>query len=272
MRRLVLLPFLAVLLFATLSITLSLRAQGSRMDQVQVSPPMRRAEPPSPSASVEELEKRGDMLRGNKAYLDALDYYHAALVRNPNSAPIYNKAGIAQLQLQHYKEAKKSFEHAIKADRQRADAYNNLGAVLYEEKKYGGAIKNYDHALKLEDDNATFYSNLGAAYFAKKEFEKAAVNYAKALQLDPNVFDHHSRTGVSAQLPSPEDRARYAFVMAKLYAAMGVADRSLEYLRRAMEEGYKGVEAVYKDPEFAVLRKDARFSELMASRPIAISN
>jgi hypothetical protein len=37
-----------------------------------------------------------------------------------------------------------------------------------------------------------------------------------------------------------------------------------------MEDGYKGVDAVYKEPEFAALRDDARFKELMANRPEAI--
>jgi hypothetical protein len=51
---------------------------------------------------------------------------------------------------------------------------------------------------------------------------------------------------------------------------MGSPDRSLAYLRRALEEGYKGVDNAYKDPEFADLRKDARFTQLMAARPAAI--
>jgi len=37
-----------------------------------------------------------------------------------------------------------------------------------------------------------------------------------------------------------------------------------------MEEGYKKVDDAYKDPEFAELRKDARFAELMKERPQAL--
>jgi hypothetical protein len=71
-------------------------------------------------------------------------------------------------------------------------------------------------------------------------------------------------------MSSPDDRAKFSYVVAKLFAKQGNTDRSLEYLRRAMEEGYKGIDQVYKDDEFAGLRKDPRFTQLMASRPPAI--
>jgi hypothetical protein len=77
---------------------------------------------------------------------------------------------------------------------------------------------------------------------------------------------------VQAMLPSPEDRARYEYVVAKLYAKMGVADRSLHYLRKAIEDGYKDIKNVYKDNEFSALRKDPRFTELMAAKTLAISD
>ena len=60
------------------------------------------------------------------------------------------------------------------------------------------------------------------------------------------------------------------YVLAKLYAKIGSAERSLEYLRKALEEGYKNVNDVYKDPEFAMLRKDTRFTALMAAKPQSI--
>lgn len=249
-----------------------LHAQAPPSEQVQVGwPSARRAEPPAASATAEELESRGDQLRTEKAYLDALDYYRAASAKK-QSASIYNKAGITELLMQRYKESRKDFERAIKADRQHADAHNNLGVIHYIRKNYGKAIKQYQEALKLRPDGASFYSNLGAAYFSKRDFERASVAYNQAVQLDPDIFERTSHAGVQAQMSSPDDRAHFDYVVAKLYAKAGNADRSLQYLRKAMEEGYKAINDVYKDAEFTELRKDPRFTELMASRPLAIPN
>ena len=243
----------------------------SNSEMVQVGPPpMRRAEPPAPGASAEELEKRGDELRAEKNYLDAIDYYQAALKKSPNNATVWNKVGISNIMLQRNKEARKSLERAIKADKTHADAYNNLGVVYYSTRDYGKAIKRYQKAIELNPNAASYYSNLGAAYFSKKQFDKAAISYSKALELDPDVFERMSRAGVQAQLPSPEDRAHYDYVLAKLYAKMGIPDRSLRYLRKAMEEGYKNIGDVYKAAEFAQIRKDPRFTELMNAKPVPL--
>ena len=59
-------------------------------------------------------------------------------------------------------------------------------------------------------------------------------------------------------------------MLARLYAKVGDLDRALEYLRKAMEDGYKEINSVYKEEEFAALRKDPRFAELMSSKPAVI--
>ncbi len=242
-------------------------ARALESDQIQIAPPMRQIQSPSPDASAEQLEKQGDELRSHKAYLDAIDYYREAIKKAPDSASLSNKVGISELMLQRPKEAARDFEHAIKKDSKFADAYNNLGVSNYVRRKYGAAIKHYKKALQLDADSASFHSNIGAAYFARKDFDHASQAYAEAVRLDPEIFEHTSHSGISAQIASPEDRAHYDFIVAKLYARAKDLDRSLQFLRKAMEEGYKGVKDVYTDPEFAELRKDARFAELMKTAP-----
>jgi tetratricopeptide (TPR) repeat protein len=250
-------------------IALPLQAQNS--EQLEVGPPpLHRVDPPAPGATPEQLEQRGDELRVNKNFLDSMDFYAAALKGSPGNASLFNKTGICQLMMQRYKESKKSFERAIKTDRKYADAYNNLGVIYYQAHNYNAAIKNYQKAVSLNADAASYYSNMGAAYFGKKQFEKAVQNYSKAMELDPDIFERTSHAGVLAQLPSPDDRAHYDYVLAKLYASTGVPDRSLHYLKKAMEEGYKDIKKVYTDNEFSSLRKDPRFTELMTAKTTAI--
>ncbi|HTW57117.1 MAG TPA: tetratricopeptide repeat protein [Terriglobales bacterium] len=257
-----------VCLFALCAATpITASAQVVHSEQVQIGPPLlRTVDPPAKDATVAELDARGDQLRMMKLYLDALDYYRAALAKQRDSSQLMNKIGITELMMQRYREAKKSFEQSIKADRKFADAYNNLGVVMYEGRRYGAAIKEYRRAIAIDATSASFFSNLGAALFSKKQFDAAVTAYQRALEIDPNVFARTSRGGVQAQLPSPEDRAHYDYTVAKLYAKMGFSDQSLEYLRKAMEEGYKDFNDVYKDVEFAQLRKDKRFAELVATK------
>lgn len=245
-------------------------AQNPSSDQIQIAPPMRQVAPPSSMASAAELEKQGDDLRARKQFMDAIDYYHAALTKDPGNAAVCNKLGISELMLQRFKQAGKDFERAVKANPSFPEAYNNLGVNDYERRKYGPSIKQYKKALALEPDSASFYLDLGASYFARKEFEHATEAYTKAVQLDPGIFERTSHTGIAAQIASPEDRARYDFVLARLYAKLGDHDHSLEFLRKSMEEGYKDVKDVYTDPEFADLRKDTRFAQLMKMKPLAI--
>ena len=234
-----------------------------------------RIPPPPPNASPQQLEQRGDELRAEKAYFDARDYYAAALKKSPvadrhHAAELYNKIGIVELEAQNFGIATKAFKRSIKLDKLYAEPYNNLGATFYLLKKPKAAIKQYGKALKLNDQNASFHANLGTAYLTRKQFDLMNVEFARAVELDPNIFEHRSNTGSALQLRSPLERARFDYALAKVYAKYGNADLSLRYLRMAMEDGYQPIGDVYKDAAFVRIRKDPRFTALMASPPVAI--
>jgi tetratricopeptide (TPR) repeat protein len=221
---------------------------------------------PDSNASAADLEEQGDDLRAQKRFLDSIDFYNAAIAKQP-TAMLWNKKGMSYLLLQHPEKASKCFDKAIKLDKDAPEGYNNRGYIEQMKKKYDKAIKYYQKAAKLRPSDAVFQYNIGSSYFCMHEYAKAAASYKAAFALDPNIFIRVSRTGVMAQATSPEDRAAFSFMVAKMYAKAGDVDHSLEYLRKAMENGYKHINDVYKDQEFATLRTDKRFEELMAQRP-----
>lgn len=260
-----------VLVIAALFLVAAPLAAAQQQPTTAIAPPqIRRVEPPPADATVAQLEERGDELKQQKAYVDAIDYYRAALRKAPNNAVLYNKTGIAELQLARYREAKKDFERAIKFNKQYPEAYNNLGVVFYFDRNYKKAIKNYEKALSLQEATASFHSNLGTAYFERKQTDLAMKEYLRALELDPDIFERLSMGGVAAHLASPNDRAHYSYILAKMYAQVGNSDRCLLYLRRAKEDGYDKLSDVYKDAAFVEIRKDPRFAELMGDKTPAI--
>jgi len=223
-----------------------------------------------------ELDAAGDKMRVAKNYLAALDCYRQALRRDV-SAVYYNKIAITEIMLRHPDQAQKAAKKAIRKDKRMAEAWNNMGVARYlegvtdhREHQVAGAVHYYERAISLEPDNASFHNNLAAALMDLKEYTRGMNEYRKAFELDPSFFEHSSQNGISAHLGSPEDRAQFSFVMARLFASSGDTDRALHFLRAAMEDGYPKIDDVYHEKEFAPVLKDERFLALMKDRPVAI--
>jgi tetratricopeptide (TPR) repeat protein len=213
--------------------------------------------------TVAELEKAGDQARAEKDYQQAMEYFRAAIRKDPKNAVLYNKLGMAELKGGNPSRARRDFQKSAKLNPQYAYALNNIGAVDLSQKKAGSAIKYFKKALALQETTATFHVNLGAAWLAQNKVERALAEYMRALELDPEVLNSSSRAGVSAQMTTPEERARYSYMLAKIYARRGDVENCLRCLRKAKEDGYRDLANVYKDEEFASLRQDTRLSEVV---------
>jgi tetratricopeptide (TPR) repeat protein len=215
------------------------------------------------SMTVAELEKAADAARFRKDWDTAIDYFQAAIRKDRKNAVLYNKMGLAQLQKDDLKGARTSFDKASKINPHYVEAINNIGAVEYKRKNFGGAAKYFKKAVALEETRATFHVNLGAAWFSQKKMDRAIAEYTRAMELDPNAFRTESRTGIAAQISSPEERAQYAYALAKAYAKRGDVEGCLQCLRKAKEDGYRNLANVYKDEEFTPLRGNPRLQEVV---------
>jgi tetratricopeptide (TPR) repeat protein len=211
------------------------------------------------SMSVAELEKAGDTYRAQKDYDRAIQYFQEAVRRDKKSATLRNKLGLAEL-AGNTELARMDFEKAAKLNPKFADAFNNVGAVYFMQNMPGPAAKYFKKAVALEETRAAFHVNLGAAWFNQKKFDRAINEYARALELDPRVLEQHTRGGSTAQIASPEERAKYNYMLAKIYAKRGDLDSCLVCLRKAKEDGYHDLANVYKEEEFSGLWTDARLA------------
>jgi tetratricopeptide (TPR) repeat protein len=227
--------------------------QGAPAQPVSTATPQ-----PGPVIST---ELRGDIMMARKMYREAIDLYKPGAEK---SSILANKTGIAYQQLLELSSARRYYEKAIKLNPQYAEAVNNLGTVYYAQKSYRRAVEQYRKALRLQPESASFLSNLGTAYFARKNYNQALASYQQALALDPEIFEHHNTVGTTLQDTSVEEKAKLHYFVAKTYAKAGTKDRALQYIRKALEEGFKEREKFLKDPEFASLQDDPEFKQMMA--------
>ncbi|HLZ14083.1 MAG TPA: tetratricopeptide repeat protein [Candidatus Acidoferrum sp.] len=234
-----------------------------------IQAPSQEASPSTPvgarSLSAEEM---ADLMMARKEFKEAVQAYKKLVDQNPKNAVIYNKLGIALHKEYDLTGALRSYERAVKLDPTYADAQNNIGVIWYDKKKFTRAIRAYQKAIKMRADLAVSYSNLGYAYFADKKYEDSIGAFQQALKLDPTVLDHGpGRNGSTVQDRSVEDRAKFYFLLAKSFAESGNFARSLVYLRKAKDEGYKTINEVQTDPAFSAMLKLPEMQEVLAPRP-----
>jgi tetratricopeptide (TPR) repeat protein len=216
--------------------------------------------PPANPAVTPEL--RGDIMMAQKKFREAIDFYKPEAAKNAIAA---NKTGIAYHQLQDLQNAEKYYRRAVKLNPKYPEAINNLGTVYYARKSYRRAIAQYKEALRITPYSASVLSNLGTAYFARKQYEDAMKTYEQAVAINPEIFDPHSGQGVMVQERTVEERAGYFYILAKTCAKAGLTDRTLQYMRKALENGFKDRDKFKAEPEFSALQDNMEFQEILAA-------
>jgi tetratricopeptide (TPR) repeat protein len=215
---------------------------------------------PNPAtASPQTLEMQGDILRARRFPEDAMDYYRYALARGGAEAPLLNKLGLTELEMRNVELARSYFQRVVKLTKKDPAAWNNLGAVEYLDGANAEAVSDYKKAIKLDKRQPVYHANLSTAYFERKNYGGARKEMAMALELDPEVFDRQtSGGGVAAHVLTSEDRARFSFEMAKLYAGNGLEEKMLHSLAMACEAGMDVQREMRKDAVLAKYELDPR--------------
>lgn len=217
---------------------------------------------PSSEFPVITPELRADMLSAHAQYQDAIDAYSRI---RPQTAEIYNKIGIAYQHLGMDEDAIDYYGMAARLDHRFAAVYNNLGTVYFHENDNKKAQRLYKKSIHLDAQTAPFWSNLGAVYLAQRQYSDGAEAYERAFNLDPNIFQEIALNGIH-QYESPEELAKMYLTFAEIYAHAGMKTEAIDYLRKALLEGFHDTQQLQQDQQLATLHGTPEFDQLLLSQ------
>jgi tetratricopeptide (TPR) repeat protein len=203
-------------------------------------------------------EGLGDLMMARGRYLAAIRIYEQL----PQTAAILNRTGVACEHMLMFDRARQSFEAALKLKPDYAEVYNNMGTLFHSQGDLGRAEKMYKKALKLKPRAANTMQNLGALYYTQRKYKKGDAAYKQALAIDPGILEHGAHTGIPTN--SKADAAsELHYHMAMTYAQAGSRSMALDYLRKAIGEGFSDRNRLLHDKEFADLRTTDTFLKMI---------
>jgi len=253
-RRLSTLVFAAVLVAAPQ--TVRPQATNPAPAQVPAAPNTIVSPTPHPQATPEEI---GDSLSARQRYQAAIAAYQKEPQR---SASLWNKIGIDYQMLFNAKEAQHCYKESLKLDPHNSQVLNNLGTIYASMKEYGQADRMYRKALKFDPRSALIYKNMGTNLLAEHKYDRGWDAYKHAIALDPQIFSDSSSPTVENPA-SIQERGAMNYYMALGCVRAGYTDCALQYLRMALDEGFISRKKVAADAEFASLRNNPAFQQLM---------
>ena len=126
---------------------------------------------------------------------DALSLAAKMLKKFPNSAILYNIAGVCHASLEQFDSAINSYNQALQIKPDYADAYNNLANTLRNQGDSESAIDLYKQALEVKPDFSEAYYNMGIAQTNRGDPDAAVDCYKRALKINPRYARAYNNMG-----------------------------------------------------------------------------
>lgn len=221
---------------------------------------------PSPSTSYYNfyLIQASNFLKEND-FQKAMVQLKKALALEPNSSKAYNLLGIAYFQSKNYKMAKPSFEKAISISPSYAAAYNNLGGVYFMRQQFEKAKEMFNKAISISPEIVSAHYSLGTLLLIQGKADEAFSYLSKGIALDPEYLEKNKSFITNFSSLSFSSSEMY-FTYAKVFAAAGNIERTVEYLKKAEQAGFHDWERIEHEKEFKKIKKDPRIKIFIQSK------
>jgi serine/threonine-protein kinase len=220
-------------------------------------------------------------------YAQAVEMFNQVVALVPDSFLGYSSLGAIYAQMGRYAEASSKLQRSISI-RPTYAAYSNLGSLYFYDQHFADAARTYEEALKLSAQDYRVWGNLGDAYQwvpgkraeAERAYQKAIALVNERLQINPrdpyllsNLAGYRAMLGerapalaalqkaLDAGPGDPEVRFRAALV----HNQFGETSATLDWLEKALAAGYSTAK-VRDSPDFSALRSNPRFQRLFRGK------
>lgn len=182
----------------------------------------------------------GDMGRSEEAISEmkkGLESDPLSVLSLENLGFLYGLAGQPEKAIEQYR-------RILEMDPKSVDAHGSLGWVYGMQGKHTQAIAEWSEARKLSENSPVAIAGLGHAYAAAGKSPEA-----------------HEMLNEMRQL----SKRRYVspYLVASVYAGLGEKEQTLFWLEKALDEHNDALVSLKVDPEFARLRTDPHFREIL---------
>ena len=235
---------------------------------------------PSPITAYRLAVSNNELCR----YADALKHIGRAMeLDSTDGRYILEKADI----LYNCGDAAQAIDAAgdyIAANPEESSGYYVRGFYKKYSRDVDGAISDFTTAVVLSPDEATNYIQRGTMYEQKGDTAAARADYRKAIFLDSiaaldstysqstTIYRAYLGLGMAdkaaglmdSMLAAAPDDNSILYNAASLYAQTGDTRKALEYLRKALEKGFRMFTLINYDYSLDAIRKLPEFLQLMS--------
>ncbi len=165
--------------------------------------------------------------------------------------------------------------HLVSTRPYRSNTYYNIAVSLEKLGNTDAAMGNYVKSLEIDPNQAMAHNNYGILLYRSGQVQEAGAEFEKAVSINPDLSEPHYNLGIFWFSRGDMQQARVQFTLAVtlnadgnpsayynlacVYSRMNAPDKSADWLKKAVEKGYRNWKAIRSDPDLENLRRSERY-------------
>jgi tetratricopeptide (TPR) repeat protein len=212
---------------------------------------------------------------------EAISHYSEALQTRHNYAKAHNNLGVALARQEKTAQALKHFSEALRIRPDFVEAQANYKTAMAAQEKLDRAIAKFHQAIRINSDDPALHYRLGSLYQRRGNLDEAIRQYKQALSVQPGFVQALNNLAVVYTIQREYEKAisvfekilelrpdngSSAYNIACIYARQYRTAESIDWLKKAIDSGYRNWDLIKTDKDLENIRGSAYYKALVRGR------